>query len=350
MKKVERFLEKHGSMVPVMTASRDGEPSLISLGFCPISAAMVAPGHIPRGINHWIIWKLLFAAAVAASMWWLVWSTVGARLHWLHSLFVPVSVVLAGCLLVLRNERRWARPARRLVDLLEQIRAGDQAIESLNEIKGGLAELVPLIQQVLHDTKQQKQAMAELNDEMRQRVANRTDALERQIGSLRQQASRDPLTGLFNRRMLDAYLPQLLAKCREEKLDLSLLMIDVDHFKPLNDTLGHSAGDGLLRDIAHIIRSGVRDQDAAFRLGGDEFAVLLPGAGAEVAQAIAARMRDLVDALARPLRVAEPPALSIGVACLSQMRNVDHDSLLREADRKLYEVKATRRTPLARAG
>jgi diguanylate cyclase (GGDEF)-like protein len=307
-------------------------------------------GHMARKAPLLVMGKLVFTLAVAIAMWWLVGFTGGAKDHWLQSLFVPAAIVLVVGLLILRTELRWARPARDLAELLAQVRAGDAAIESLSQIKGGLAELVPVIQEVLHDTKQQKQALAELNDEIRQRVANRTDALERQIGSLRQQATRDALTGLFNRRMLDTYLPQLLDKCQDERLDLALLMIDVDHFKPLNDTLGHSAGDELLRDIAHIIKSGVRDQDAAFRIGGDEFAVLLPGAGPEVAQAIATRMRNLVDALAKPLRVPVAPGLSIGIVCLSEMRNPDHDVFLREADRKLYEMKGGRRRVLARAG
>jgi diguanylate cyclase (GGDEF)-like protein len=311
---------------------------------------MSALGHITHLLGRHSLLKLTFAGVVGTAMWWLVWSTVGSSYHWLHSLFVPASMVLAVGLLILRSEQHWARPSRRLIGLIEQVRAGDAAIESLDDVKGGLTDLVAVIQQVLSDTKQQKQALAELNDEIRQRVANRTDALERQIGSLRQQATRDPLTGLFNRRMLDVYLPQLIQKCQADKLDLSLLMIDVDHFKPLNDTLGHAAGDELLRDIAHIIRSGVRDQDAAFRIGGDEFAVLLPGAGAQVAQAIAARMRELVDALAKPLRVPVAPGLSIGVACVSDLRDCDREALLKEADRKLYQVKGSRRRPLARAG
>jgi diguanylate cyclase (GGDEF)-like protein len=306
-------------------------------------------GNIARWLRQSALLKLGLALTLAIATWWMIWSTFGWRYHWVHSALVPAAILLVICALVLRTERRWSRPTRQLVHLLDQIRAGGVPIEALSDIQGGLSDLVPRIQQILHDTRQQKQALAELNEEIRQRVANRTDALERQIGSLRQQATRDSLTGLFNRRMLDAYLPQLLAKCRSEKLDLSLLLIDVDYFKVLNDTLGHAAGDTLLRDIAHIIRSSVRDQDAAFRIGGDEFAVLLPGAGDQVAQAIASRMRDLVDALARPLRVPVPPALSIGIASLSQMRGADAPAMLRDADRKLYEMKASRRQ-LARAG
>jgi len=71
--------------------------------------------------------------------------------------------------------------------------------------------------------------------------------------------------------MLDQYLPQMVEKCRGAENRSSVLMIDVDHFKLLNDTLGHAAGDDFLRDIGQIIQSTIRDQDAAFRCGGDEF-------------------------------------------------------------------------------
>jgi diguanylate cyclase (GGDEF)-like protein len=189
---------------------------------------------------------------------------------------------------------------------------------------------------------------------MRQRVATRTDALERQIGSLRQQASRDGLSGLFNRRMFDAYLPKIAQKCADERMDLAVLMIDVDNFKVLNDTLGHAAGDELLRDIAQIIRSGVRDQDAPFRLGGDEFVILLPGAGLEPAHGLARRLTELVDARAKTLRVEKSPRLSIGIAALSEIPSGEPVHLVQMADERLYAVKGARKrgpapTPLRKS-
>src|SRR5206468_3832062 len=109
------------------------------------------------------------------------------------------------------------------------------------------------------------------------------------------QATRDPLTGLHNRRLLDQYLPRAIETCREKGDDLAVLAIDVDHFKKLNDAMGHAAGDALLRDIGRLIRSTVRAQDAAFRCGGDEFVIVLPGAGAEAAEAMARRLAWLFD-------------------------------------------------------
>jgi diguanylate cyclase (GGDEF)-like protein len=304
------------------------------------------------GLSLSVTLKIIFALGIASAMWFLVWTTIAPRpWHWVDSLFVPAAVLLVIGLMVLRTERRWARPARQLAELLPQVCDGQVAIEALEEVNGGLgASLIPIIQSVLLELKQQRQAMAELNEEIRQRIASRTDALERQIGALKQQATRDALTGLHNRRLLDAYLPPLLEKCAAEKIDLSILMIDVDHFKLLNDTLGHGAGDELLRNIAQIIRSGVRDQDAAFRVGGDEFVVVLPGATPQVAESISLRMKTLVDALGRQLRVDLPPSVSVGIHSISQMRVPNAVHLIQEADRKLYEAKGSRRRVAAKAG
>jgi diguanylate cyclase (GGDEF)-like protein len=169
-------------------------------------------------------------------------------------------------------------------------------------------------------------------------------ALEREMGSLRQQATRDALTGLFNRRMLDGFLPQMAEKCAAEQTDLSLLMMDVDHFKHLNDTMGHKAGDELLRDIGQIIRSGIREQDAGFRVGGDEFVIVLPEATPEAATSLAVRLTDLVDGLTKPLHLEFKPRLSIGVVSMSELTSADVRELLSKADKRAYEVKLSRRT------
>src|SRR6187200_1774560 len=100
-----------------------------------------------------------------------------------------------------------------------------------------------MLQDLLREIRQQRCEIATLKDEMRQRVAQRTDALERTIGTLRHQATRDPLTGLFNRRFLDQYLPQVVQRSTSQGMDVAVLMCDLDHFKLLNDTLGHAAGD-----------------------------------------------------------------------------------------------------------
>jgi diguanylate cyclase (GGDEF)-like protein len=263
---------------------------------------------------------------------------------WAVQALLTVAAVLAGVVLAVQHHRRWGRPTHALVDLLPRVRRGESPIEQLEDVGGGLKPLVPAVQDLLRELRQQRAATAELEQEIRQRVANRTDALERTIGTLRQQATRDALTGLFNRRFLDQYLPQCVQRHRKGRNDLCVLMMDVDNFKLLNDTLGHAAGDDLLRAIGQIIRSTIRGEDVGFRCGGDEFVVLLPGYGVEAGQALADRLVSLVDALGRTLRVAMPPRLAVGLATLEACAERTPHALLAEADRNLYDVKRARKS------
>jgi diguanylate cyclase (GGDEF)-like protein len=160
---------------------------------------------------------------------------------------------------------------------------------------------------------------------------------------MKEQASRDPLTGLYNRRALDEHLTRIIDRRTAEGGTLSLLMIDVDYFKLLNDTLGHAAGDQLLRSIGQIIRSGIRESDLAFRCGGDEFVVVLDPCEPRDACRLVDRLVSLVDALAKPLRVSRPPRLSIGLSHLGDFGQPSAKALLEAADRALYNVKGDRK-------
>ena len=184
--------------------------------------------------------------------------------------------------------------------------------------------------------------MRQLELETRQRVASRTEALERTIGSLRNQASRDALTGLMNRRALDAYLPDAIDRCKHAGIGLCILMLDIDYFKPLNDTLGHAAGDEMLRSLAQIIRSTIPDTDGAFRCGGDEFIIVLEDHSPAACAAVAERLGSLADAFGKTLRVANPPRLSIGISCLSGVKDPTAGGLLAAADAELYKIKSAR--------
>jgi diguanylate cyclase (GGDEF)-like protein len=199
-----------------------------------------------------------------------------------------------------------------------------------------------VIASLLLDLKQQRAELAALEQEIRDRIANRTDALERKIGTLQLQATRDGLTGLGNRRGLDLQLDRMIETCRAANTDAALLMIDVDHFKPLNDTLGHAAGDQLLREIAQLIRSNLRSDDQAYRAGGDEFVVLMPCANMEAATTLATRLASLVAGLTHSLAVRHPPQLSIGIAILSELKDATPKEFLHVADGRLYAVKSLR--------
>lgn len=235
---------------------------------------------------------------------------------------------------------RIEQSAERLGNLLRDVRDGREPIASLAQNAGPLGEVAAACHDLAHDLKTEKARAAHLENEVRQRIANRTQALERTIGALRQQAARDGLTGLFNRRSLDAYLPDAVERCRSAGAPLCLLMLDIDYFKPLNDTLGHASGDQMLKSVAQIIRSTIRENDLAFRCGGDEFVVVLEECDSGAGRAIAERLGALGDALGRTFRLIPPPTLSVGRAMLAEARTPTASGLLERADEALYLVKA----------
>lgn len=162
---------------------------------------------------------------------------------------------------------------------------------------------------------------------------------ERRVARLRTQATTDALTGLLNRQAFCVALDSALAQGRRWGRLFAVLLVDVDHFKAINDRLGHPAGDRVLADIGARLAAGVRQTDQVARLGGDEFAILLTDlAHPADAQALAAR---LLDAAAGD----EPPAharISIGVAVWPG-EPVGAEAMIARADTALYAAKAAGR-------
>jgi diguanylate cyclase (GGDEF)-like protein len=154
----------------------------------------------------------------------------------------------------------------------------------------------------------------------------------------RRRSTLDPLTGLFNRNALEQCLSELDGEPSDEGEGLShaLLLCDLDHFKRVNDQLGHAAGDAVLQDVAYTMRAALRAGDSIYRVGGEEILVVLPGAGEAGAVEIAERLRGAVRDR-RPVGV--PVTLSIGVA-VSGFGPVDTDELVGRADEALYSAKA----------
>lgn len=152
---------------------------------------------------------------------------------------------------------------------------------------------------------------------------------------LRNEADTDPLTGLGNRRRLDAELDERLWRCRRGPEPFTVLLLDVDHFKTHNDAFGHPAGDAVLRELGTLLREALRPRDTAIRYGGEEFAVLLHGVDARQAPALAQRILHAIRHHAWPHRRV---TVSIGAA---QARATDtREALLKRADMALYRAKS----------
>jgi two-component system cell cycle response regulator len=157
----------------------------------------------------------------------------------------------------------------------------------------------------------------------------------------------DSLTGVYNRRYIDRRLVEEIARARRQGYRISVMYIDIDHFKKVNDTVGHGGGDDVLREVASRIKAELRISDALGRFGGEEFVVLLIDAGLESASVVAQRIRASMEATPIDLSSGEHVAVtvSIGVATLDDFER-DHaiegvaQELVAQADTALYRAKA----------
>jgi two-component system, cell cycle response regulator len=179
---------------------------------------------------------------------------------------------------------------------------------------------------------------------VRLRAGRRILDLQTQLMSaqeaLRDQAARDPLTGIWNRNALFDVFRRELARADREGNQLTIVMLDIDHFKNLNDTHGHMAGDAVLREFTSRITASLRPYDAVGRYGGEEFLVVLPGCAVEAGMRHADRLRGLITDL--PFDTSEgrhSVTCSLGVASTSSTNPKDPDSLIRAADAALYRAK-----------
>jgi two-component system, cell cycle response regulator len=171
---------------------------------------------------------------------------------------------------------------------------------------------------------------------------SRQDPLERHAArQLYESSMRDPLTDLYNRRFFDQRLREEYAFASRHQRPLSVILLDLDHFKQVNDSHGHPAGDEVLRNVARLIKRCVRQEDVACRLGGEEFGVIVRIDGREGARAVAERMRKRIEET--PVHfggVLIPITASAGIATAAPPHmHESPTSLLAAADRALYRAK-----------
>ncbi len=161
--------------------------------------------------------------------------------------------------------------------------------------------------------------------------------LEDKNNNLEKSASIDALTGLLNRRTIESYIDRSIRKARGEGSDFSVLMCDIDNFKKVNDTYGHDCGDQVLVNIANIIKSEVRPDDAVFRWGGEEIFIVVNG-GEYIAKAVAERCRKAIEESSVSYN-GKDISVTITIGGATHYQGASRDDLINRADKHLYEGK-----------
>jgi diguanylate cyclase (GGDEF)-like protein len=232
-------------------------------------------------------------------------------------------------------------------------RRSRQASQARYQAAALQTELIKLHHRI-EETDARRQATERARAEMvlaNRALSKKIEEVQALQAALREQATQDVLTGLFNRRHLNDTLPQLLAVALRERQPLAAVVIDLDHFKAVNDNHGHAAGDTLLAGFGRLLRERLRGSDLAFRYGGEEFCVLMPNTAAQAARAKVEALLQAWQALAFVLDSGSlvGQAFSAGVADTIGTPPTPH-ALLRAADEALLQAKrAGRRRVLAAA-
>lgn len=257
--------------------------------------------------------------------------SIGARegsrgsLVWLAGLTTLLMALVLAMLLVIRQ--RVVQPLTQAAEVLHAMGRGDlspalpvhRANDEIAAIMGGIEAL-----------RQQSLARADLERER-----------DKLIETLREQSTTDFLTGLQNRRAFFDAAEAEMARARRHGFGLVVLLLDVDHFKRVNDQFGHTAGDLALVTVAGVLQRGMRQGDLAARLGGEEFVVLLSHCSLEAGMAFAERLREVINAEAIAVGNDQPPlhlTVSIGLAD-SAHHGLQLDALMARADEAMYRAK-----------
>jgi diguanylate cyclase (GGDEF)-like protein len=350
---VEVFvLNADGRVVLGPAGWRDQSPALASLGRVRTSASGFVLETWPDGHDYLTGYARTRGRPLFESLGWVVLVRMDAdvafapvadlrRQIWLVSGALTLAFLLVAFVLA----RQIGRPLQALASTARRLQAGDpdaafpaeRGYREARELTGALRGLVDEL------TSHERELTA-LTHQLEQRVRERTVELSEANAQLEVLAMTDGLTGLANRRHFGDQLAREVTRCGEKGKPLALVTMDIDHFKAINDTHGHPAGDAVLRRVAMLLEENVRSGDLLARVGGEEFAVLALEAPMSEAMPLAERLRACIEN-AGPIavgRTAVPVTISVGVAVLWGRQGdllKAPERLLAAADDALYRAK-----------
>lgn len=229
------------------------------------------------------------------------------------------------------------RPLSYLASELDELPVGDSELCSRVDEWGNIGRQIDELEREVYNWRGQAR-------QIEQRLHHHSKQSFQQIKRIQRDAWEDRLTGVHNRRFLDEKFPEIFAEHKNSGCDLSVIMFDLDHFKKLNDTCGHSAGDRVLAFVGELLKQCLRADDLAVRYGGDEFLLILPGISPDGAVKLARRLMAHFAQRAKMMVSSQPsPRLTAGIASLHQHGASTPGTLLALADHALCKAKQRQR-------
>lgn len=325
----DRLLLPH--VVSVHLAESSERPGgLASLVYSPLHGRVLGPGPTDFG--------LLVRAGPAQS------GLAGLANAHLWGFHLPVTLTAATALILgawwLRREV--VRPLRFLARVANSEELIDHSPDPCERYLE-LAEIARALASLQENASDWRQRAELIERRVGTQIAQETRRITQDLRQIQKESLRDPLTRVYNRRFLEKQFPLIFDAQKNSQQDLSVMMLDLDHFKLLNDSVGHAAGDEVLRFLGELLQLCLRPEDFAVRYGGDEFVVVLPGVKKDDARAVARRIVAMFVQRAKMMvQVKPPPALTIGVASLCGDSPSTPAELMTQADRSLLAAKRAR--------
>ena len=311
-----QIMEAHGTMALLMLATGWLARRAQSRPF-PLGPMRLLPEFITALVVAWAVVLTLADQAIGASINAYINATVGASIVLLLRPRSAITIFTIG----------WCGLTWTL-----GITTNDSALLATNRMNAASACFLAVLVSILL---WRRYAQSEL---LQRALAETNRQLKLQQGELENQARRDSLTGLLNRREMLRLAEQEMVRARRQGSTFSLLMLDLDDFKSINDRFGHPTGDEVLRHVAELMTHAIRQTDQVARFGGEEFLLLLPDTSEENALHLADKLRQkLADTPVASLGT--PVTASIGLACMAAGNTQSLDVLLRHADDALYQAK-----------
>ncbi len=326
-------------VVSVHVAESSGQAGgLASLVYAPLDGRVLGSGPAEIG--------LLVRGSPADSG-----PAMSARNHF-WGFYLPVCLTAATALILgawwLRREV--VRPLRFLARVANSEELIDRSPDPCERYLE-LAEIARALASLQENASDWQQRAKLIERRVGTQIAQETRRITQDLRQIQREALRDPLTRVYNRRFLEKQFPLIFDAQKSSRKDLSLLMFDLDHFKTLNDSAGHAAGDEVLRFVGELLQQCLRPHDFAVRYGGDEFLVVLPGVKKEDAKMVARRIVTLFAQRAKMMSPIKPsPTLTTGVASLCGDSPSTSAELMALADRSLLAAKRTRKDGARRGG